>query len=87
MKTKWENDKNRTRVIGYDGGGCRCHVCDLWGNTLKEIDEHGKLISAAPELLDACKKMQSFINNLPDGGDYELVEEAQQAIEKAESHD
>ena len=42
------------------------------------------LMAAAPDLLVACKKMESFINNLPDGGDYELVEEARQAIEKAE---
>ena len=47
-------------------------------------EANANLIAASPDLLAICKKMESFINNLPDGGDYELVEEAQRAIEKAE---
>lgn len=56
-----------------------------WNEEAWEGNAH--LMAAAPDLLVACEKMESFINNLPDGGDYELVEEAQQAIRKAEGNE
>lgn len=56
MKTLWKYDKNRTRVIGFNSRGCLCHVADMWGNTFREVDEHGHLIAAAPIMYQYIKK-------------------------------
>lgn len=58
--------------------------CPLYTqNRLKEHQANARLIAAAPNLLEAVEKLSAFINNLPDGGDWELIELADCAISKA----
>ena len=48
-----------------------------------ETRANARLIAAAPELLNTVKILSVWINNLPDGGDWELVEMADKVIRKA----
>ena len=48
-----------------------------------ETRANARLIAAAPELLNTVKILSVWINNLPDGGNLELVEMADKVIRKA----
>jgi hypothetical protein len=59
-------------------------VCHLFDNPNAQANAH--LISAAPELLEACKKAyESLLLSAKEGTpQYKLLDELQQAINKAE---
>lgn len=55
-----ESDKEKVSIIIF---GERDQDCGVRGRTRKEILANARLIAAAPELIDACKKAIIFIGD------------------------
>jgi hypothetical protein len=62
MKANWEWSPDYTLVTGIDNGGCDVLVAKVYGNDAEEIEEHGRLIAAAPELYEAAKEVMDLLS-------------------------
>ena len=76
---KTETIGDTIRVVDQEGNDCG-YIGDGYNATHRA---NIALMAAAPELLEALEKCAAFINNLPDGGDWELFEDAEDIIKKA----
>jgi pantothenate kinase len=50
------------RVSGIDNGGCDVLVAKVYGNDAEEIEEHGRLIAAAPEFYATAKEVMDLLS-------------------------
>ena len=58
----WENDGGEITVGMYDKTGPCKHIATAWNNneiSPAEADANGRLMTAAPELLDLCRDMMT----------------------------
>ncbi len=59
MMKNWQYDSARACVTGVDNGNCRITVANVWGKTPEEVEAHGRLIAAAPELAEALRDVSA----------------------------
>lgn len=76
-----EDMSHNKTFIGEVGGGL---------HSMAEVEANAKLVSASPDLLNACKAALSYIREIPtdfdeglEEGDISLVDQLKMAIEKA----
>jgi hypothetical protein len=79
----WEVSDNprETTIVGKNGS----FICEVQTHLLEEELANARLIAAAPELLDACKKVKSYLISHPDNWNTGVLHTLYLAIKKAEA--
>jgi len=91
IKTDWKWDSERAEVKGIDAGGVRVLVANVkvWGKDPEQIEAHGRLIAAAPEMFAALEAITLMVDAFPHGKkrfdiDGGILKKVRAAIRKAE---